>query len=122
MLSILHRTDRHWNVPLPRSRDVDEINVAALAEVFEIVIAAEEKCWWLLTGFLYDAAGVQAFIFDHVADCGYLHAVDTKKLVEHTGGAGADADYPDSNHRMGFELHSDDALVWSRSYKIADDR
>src|SRR6266446_6337790 len=51
-----------------------------------------------------------------------LHAVDSEKLVDHTGTSRADADYPYANYRARFELHSDHAAIGRRADKLFSDR
>src|ERR1700686_4591558 len=43
MLAILHGAERHWNVPVPWGRDVDDVELE-LGQILEIPFALAETC------------------------------------------------------------------------------
>ena len=97
VLAGVERGEHHGDVPFPGRGRVDEVDVVALHEVFERVIAAAVRRGRGMAGVGDHLRGLRHLVGDDVADRDDLHVVDGEQLAEHGAAAESGADDADAD-------------------------
>ena len=114
MLAGVERGHRHRHVPVPRGRDVHEVEVVTAAEVLEVVVPLVVACGTRLALSMGEGLRGSNLLGDDVADGLDLHLVDGKEVAEQARPAAAHTDDADPDHVAGLEPHADDGLAPGR--------
>ena len=104
VLSGVHGSESHGSVPVPRSGDVDEVEIITLAEIFEVVVALCVNFGALLARFFDKVLSMDRFFFYEVTDGVDLNMGNTEKVFEHAGATASSADDAEADGVALFEL------------------
>ena len=102
----LHRGDRHGQVPVPGRRDVDQVEVASLAEVLEVVVAVGVAVRLLLAGLDNGGLRLRHLLGHDVADGLQLDARHVQDVTEQAAAAAAAADQREAHAGALLERHA----------------
>ena len=94
-------------MPLPWCRNVDEVEIIARDESFEIVVAVCVNARSLLAGLFDHLSGAGALVFYDVADSVYDDVFDGEEFAQDFSAAEADADDAEADGVVGFESHAE---------------
>src|SRR3954447_22847781 len=95
------------NVPFPRGGDVDEVEIVAGDESFEVVFAVCVNGRCLLTSLLDELGRTLALLFDDIANSIDDHLIDSEKLSEHLGATQTHGDDSETHDVVRFEADPD---------------
>lgn len=107
MLAVEHRGLRHLEVPVPRRGRVHEVDVAALAEVFEVLVTVGVDGGRRLSRGGDLLGGLGGLVLHRVAQGDDADARHREKEVDHGPAAVAESDDADANGAAPLERHPD---------------
>jgi hypothetical protein len=109
VLPRLHGRHRHGNVPAPRRRDVDDVEVVAADEVLEVRLARGVAGGLLLSGLHDLGLGGGHAVLHEVADGVHLDPGYAEQIVEEARPTSAVSDEPDADDLARLEADADHA-------------
>lgn len=106
MFAILHRIERHRDMPVPWSRNVNDIEFE-LGQISEVLIAFGECCRLGLASIGDHLLRMSHLFGDEVTDRLHINTVDREKIAEQTRAATSDSNDSQTHSFVGFKGNAD---------------